>query len=67
MMRPHANRPARRGWLSRLLGWNTTSYVLMSAFTGVVFLIIVVWWPLVTGYTWSRISSFWPNIQGYLP
>lgn len=33
-----------------LLGWNRTSYVLMSAFAAVVLLIIIVWWPLAEEY-----------------
>ena len=45
--------------LARLLGWNRTSYLLMSAFTGVVFLIIVVWWPLVEEY-WATADPRYP-------
>ncbi len=39
-----------RKTLPQLLGWNRTSYTLMSAFAAVVLLIIVVWWPLVEDY-----------------
>lgn len=42
------DRPRRS--LAHLLGWNRTSYTLMSLFTAVVLLIIVVWWPLVVDY-----------------
>jgi hypothetical protein len=44
---------ARHGWGGRLagwLGWNKTSYLLMSVFAATVFLIIVVWWPLAEEY-----------------
>ncbi len=34
----------------RLLGWNRTSYVLMSIFAATVLLIIIVWWPLAEDY-----------------
>ena len=40
--------PAAR--LLALLGWNTTSYVLISIFAAVVLLIIIVWWPLAEDY-----------------
>jgi len=40
--------PAAR--LLALLGWNTTSYVLMSIFAATVLLIIIVWWPLAEDY-----------------
>jgi hypothetical protein len=33
--------------LSSSLGWTRSSYVLMSAFTATLLLIVVVWWPLV--------------------
>jgi hypothetical protein len=33
-----------------LLGWNRTSYVLMSIFAATVLLIIIVWWPLAADY-----------------
>lgn len=36
--------------LPRKLGWNRTSYTLMSVFLAVIGLIIVVWWPLVEEY-----------------
>jgi hypothetical protein len=40
--------PGRR--LLVLLGWNRASYVLMSLFAVLVFVIIVVWWPLAVDY-----------------
>ncbi len=33
-----------------LLRWTRASYILMSLFAAVIFLIVVVWWPLVTDY-----------------
>jgi hypothetical protein len=45
--------------LARLLGWNRLSYLLMSAFTAVVFIIIVVWWPLVEEY-WATADPRYP-------
>src|SRR5947199_348181 len=36
--------------LTRALGWNRGSYVLMSAFAAVILLIMYVWWPLVQQY-----------------
>jgi hypothetical protein len=33
-----------------LLGWNRSSYLLLSAFTAVILLILVVWWPLARDY-----------------
>lgn len=51
-------RPARTS-LARLLGWNRTSYALMSGFVAVVLLIIVVWWPLVQDY-FAQINPAFP-------
>lgn len=45
--------------VSRLLGWNRTSYALMSGFAAVVGLIIVVWWPLVVDY-FSQVDPRYP-------
>lgn len=39
----------RRG-LPALLGWTRASYLLMSVFAALVFIIIVVWWPLAVDY-----------------
>jgi hypothetical protein len=36
--------------LTRALGWNSSSYVLMSLFAGLILLIMYVWWPLVQQY-----------------
>jgi hypothetical protein len=58
-MLPDANSLAT-SWrrITTLLGWNRSSYFLMSAFAAVLFVIGVVWWPLVEanlGYIdWSR-------------
>ena len=42
--------PAPRRTLASLLGWTRASYVLMSLFAALVFIIIVVWWPLAVDY-----------------
>lgn len=42
-------RSAGRG-LTRALGWNRGSYVLMSLFAAAILLILYVWWPLVQQY-----------------
>jgi len=39
-----------RRTLLALLGWNRASYFLMSLFAVLVFIIIVVWWPLAVDY-----------------
>jgi uncharacterized membrane protein YdcZ (DUF606 family) len=60
--------PREGNRLARLLGWNRTSYLLMSAFAGVVFLIIVVWWPLVEEY-WATADPrhpWWLQLDGLL-
>jgi hypothetical protein len=36
--------------MTRTLGWNRGSYVLMSLFAAVILLILYVWWPLVQQY-----------------
>lgn len=38
-----------RGALARL-GWTRSSYLLLSAFVATLFVIVVVWWPLVVDY-----------------
>jgi hypothetical protein len=45
--------------LAKLLGWNRTSYALMSGFVAIVGLIIVVWWPLVVDY-FSQVDPNFP-------
>ena len=40
----------RRNSLAQRLGWTRASYLLMSIFAATIFLIIVVWWPLVEDY-----------------
>ncbi len=41
------NHPSK---LAAILGWNRTSYALMSGFLAIILLIIVVWYPLVEDY-----------------
>lgn len=36
--------------ISKALGWNRTSYLFLSAFLALVFIIVVVWWPLAEDY-----------------
>lgn len=43
--------------LPQLLGWNKTSYIMMSSFTLLLFVIGYVWWPLLEVY----IESYNPN------
>jgi len=45
-------RTVRRGGTAALarLGWTRSSYLLLSAFVATLFVIIVVWWPLVVDY-----------------
>jgi hypothetical protein len=45
-------RTVRRGGVAALarLGWTRSSYLLLSAFVATLFVIIVVWWPLVVDY-----------------
>ena len=45
-------RAIRRGGVAALarLGWTRSSYLLLSAFVATLFVIIVVWWPLVVDY-----------------
>ena len=54
--------------IAALLGWARTSYFLMSAFLAIVFVIAVVWWPLVEanlGYIdWSR--PLWSQLDWLL-
>ena len=45
-------RTVRRGGTAALarLGWTRSSYLLLSAFVATLFVIVVVWWPLVVDY-----------------
>lgn len=51
--------PTPRRTLPQLLGWNRTSYALMSGFVAIVLLIIYVWWPLVVDY-FSQLDPRYP-------
>ena len=43
----------------RLLGWNRTSYLLMSSFVLLLAVIVYAWWPLVVEY-WSAYNPAYP-------
>jgi hypothetical protein len=45
--------------IARWLGWNRTSYTLLSALLAIILLIIIVWWPLVIDY-FSQINPAYP-------
>ena len=48
--------------LASLLGWNRTSYFLFSAFVALVFIIVIVWWPLAQDY----LATFNPRYPWWL-
>lgn len=48
--------------ISALLGWNRTSYFLLSGFIAVIMLIIIVWWPLAEEY----LASYNPDVSFWL-
>jgi len=54
--------------LTRALGWNRGSYVLMSLFTLLILLILYVWWPLVVQYwaTADPSQPFWKQLDWLL-
>ena len=56
-----ADKPRTSRSLSQLLGWNRTSYFMMSAFILLLFVIGYVWWPLVEEYlsTYNPDLPFW--------
>ncbi|HMN61424.1 MAG TPA: hypothetical protein PJ988_13715, partial [Anaerolinea sp.] len=43
----------------RLLGWNRTSYLLMSSFVLLLAVIVYAWWPLGVGY-WAAYNPAYP-------
>ncbi len=45
--------------LLRFLGWNRTSYLLMSSFVLLLAVIVYAWWPLVVEY-WSTYNPAYP-------
>lgn len=47
--------------LPQILGWNRTSYVMMSSFLLLIFIIGYVWWPLLEEYisTYNPDLPFW--------
>ncbi len=54
-------RTVRRGGRKALarLGWTRSSYLLLSAFVATLFVIVVVWWPLVVDY-WATADPAHP-------
>ena len=57
-----------RTFLVRLLGWNRTSYTLISAFVALLGLIVYVWWPMVDDYlkTYNPQYPFWAQFDWLL-
>lgn len=62
------NRSTKFPSLASLLGWNRTSYWLFSAFAALVFIIIVVWWPLAQDYlaTFNPRYPWWRQLDWLL-
>lgn len=59
---PESHSKSKRSFLKTIqttLGWTRTSYALVSGFSAVVSLIIVVWWPLVVDY-FSQVDPNYP-------
>lgn len=60
--------PETRPSFARRLGWNRTSYVLMSGFILLLGVIAYVWWPLVTEYlaTYNPAYPWWMQVDWLL-
>lgn len=54
--------------LPQILGWNRTSYMLMSSFVLLLFIIGYVWWPLIEEYfsTYNPDFPFWVQLDWLL-
>lgn len=54
--------------IKTLLGWNRTSYFLLSGFFVVILLIVIVWWPLAEEYlaSYNPEMSFWVQMDWLL-
>lgn len=54
--------------LSKQLGWNKTSYMMMSGFSLLIFLIGYIWWPLLEEYiaTYNPNYPFWVQFDWLL-
>jgi hypothetical protein len=56
------------GRIRSVLRWTRTSYILLSTFLAVIFLILIVWWPLVTEYvrSYDPQRPFWVQMDWLL-
>jgi hypothetical protein len=54
--------------VATLLGWNRASYWLFSAFVALVFIIVIVWWPLAQDYlaTFNPRYPWWMQMDWLL-
>ncbi len=54
--------------ITKALGWNRSSYLLLSTFVALVFVIVVVWWPLAEDYlvTFNPNYPLWMQIDWLL-
>lgn len=54
--------------LATWLGWNRSSYTLLSLFLAVIALILIVWWPLVVEYFATADPNYpiWAQLDGLL-
>lgn len=61
-------KPSPLRHVARFFGWNRTSYMMMSAFLALIFLIGYVWWPLLKAYiqTYDPRVSFWRQFDWLL-
>jgi MFS family permease len=59
-MQPETTKTSRT--IPQILGWNRTSYLMMSSFTLLIFVIGYVWWPLLEEY----ISTYNPNLPFWI-
>lgn len=62
------SKPEQRSNLGQRFGWTKTSYVFMSAFVLLLFIIGYVWWPLVEEYlaSYDPAYSFWVQFDWLL-
>ncbi len=62
------NNPNLRLNLPKLMGWNRTSYLMMSSFSLLIFIIGYIWWPLLEEYiaTYNPAYPFWVQFDWLL-